>query len=309
MVPFSFAGRDIRRRGRRRALLAGAGGAAGRRPAPRESELVRAARAVPAALRFARDADGAGREVERTGATRLYCLGDSFHDRFGCDRLPGAARELLLHDDRRARLGVDRRQPRPGLCGSLRRPARRRGRGRRDRPSPRSGSRRPAARDVGPLSTPSSGCTSRPPRLAPLLRRVGDQADPAGVRVADRRPRRHPSRDHEAGRRRRRGAGARCRTGCCASRSPPDYSVRLDLDRHRAGRRQQQPRDRRRRLRPKVAAWSSLRAAWRSKSKPRASAELLQPVEMLVDVGNPLVGVETHRFVKIGGLSGSHRGP
>jgi uncharacterized protein len=36
------------------------------------------------------------REVERSGATRLYCLGDSFHDRFGCDRLPAAARELLV---------------------------------------------------------------------------------------------------------------------------------------------------------------------------------------------------------------------
>lgn len=34
-------------------------------------------------------------EVERTGATRLYCLGDSFHDRFGCDRLPASARDLL----------------------------------------------------------------------------------------------------------------------------------------------------------------------------------------------------------------------
>ena len=34
-------------------------------------------------------------EVERTRATRLFCLGDSFHDRFGCDRLPVAARELL----------------------------------------------------------------------------------------------------------------------------------------------------------------------------------------------------------------------
>jgi DNA ligase-associated metallophosphoesterase len=33
--------------------------------------------------------------VERSGATRLYCLGDSFHDRFGCDRLPASARELL----------------------------------------------------------------------------------------------------------------------------------------------------------------------------------------------------------------------
>ena len=34
-------------------------------------------------------------EIERTGATRLYCLGDSFHDRFGCERLPASARELL----------------------------------------------------------------------------------------------------------------------------------------------------------------------------------------------------------------------
>ena len=36
------------------------------------------------------------REVERSGARRLYCLGDSFHDRFGCDRLPTAARDLLV---------------------------------------------------------------------------------------------------------------------------------------------------------------------------------------------------------------------
>ena len=35
-------------------------------------------------------------EIERTRAERLYCLGDSFHDRFGCDRLPGPARDLLL---------------------------------------------------------------------------------------------------------------------------------------------------------------------------------------------------------------------
>ena len=34
-------------------------------------------------------------EVDRTGATKLYCLGDSFHDRFGCDRLPAGARALL----------------------------------------------------------------------------------------------------------------------------------------------------------------------------------------------------------------------
>ena len=34
-------------------------------------------------------------EADRSGAERLYCLGDSFHDRFGCDRLPTEARLLL----------------------------------------------------------------------------------------------------------------------------------------------------------------------------------------------------------------------
>ncbi len=30
-----------------------------------------------------------------TGAKEIWCLGDSFHDRHGCDRLPARARELL----------------------------------------------------------------------------------------------------------------------------------------------------------------------------------------------------------------------
>jgi len=34
-------------------------------------------------------------DVERTAAKRLFCLGDSFHDRFGCERLPADARALL----------------------------------------------------------------------------------------------------------------------------------------------------------------------------------------------------------------------
>jgi DNA ligase-associated metallophosphoesterase len=33
--------------------------------------------------------------VGTSGVTRLYCLGDSFHDRFGCDWLPEQARSLL----------------------------------------------------------------------------------------------------------------------------------------------------------------------------------------------------------------------
>ena len=35
------------------------------------------------------------RDIDRSGTTTLYCLGDSFHDRFGCDRLPADARALL----------------------------------------------------------------------------------------------------------------------------------------------------------------------------------------------------------------------
>jgi DNA ligase-associated metallophosphoesterase len=35
------------------------------------------------------------REVERTEVRRLFCLGDSFHDRFGCERLQPSAREIL----------------------------------------------------------------------------------------------------------------------------------------------------------------------------------------------------------------------
>ena len=34
--------------------------------------------------------------VEATGADEIWCLGDSFHDRHGCDRLPAPARERLL---------------------------------------------------------------------------------------------------------------------------------------------------------------------------------------------------------------------
>ena len=33
--------------------------------------------------------------VEQTGAEEIWCLGDSFHDKHGCDRLPEAARALL----------------------------------------------------------------------------------------------------------------------------------------------------------------------------------------------------------------------
>jgi DNA ligase-associated metallophosphoesterase len=34
-------------------------------------------------------------EIDRTRPTHLFCLGDSFHDGFGCERLPADARALL----------------------------------------------------------------------------------------------------------------------------------------------------------------------------------------------------------------------
>ncbi|MES2443053.1 MAG: ligase-associated DNA damage response endonuclease PdeM [Pseudomonadota bacterium] len=39
--------------------------------------------------------------AERTGAEALWCLGDSFHDSKGCERLPGDARALLTGLTRR----------------------------------------------------------------------------------------------------------------------------------------------------------------------------------------------------------------
>jgi len=76
--------------------------------------------------------------VKATGVTRLYCLGDSFHDRFGCDRLPDQARELAERDDAEARLGLDPRQSRPGLRRPLRRQVGRGARSRRNHPPSRS---------------------------------------------------------------------------------------------------------------------------------------------------------------------------
>src|SRR4051812_34210002 len=37
------------------------------------------------------------------GAAEIWCLGDSFHDRHGCDRLPARAREMLLDLTRQTR--------------------------------------------------------------------------------------------------------------------------------------------------------------------------------------------------------------
>ena len=95
MVPFSFAGHE---------LLASADGALSW---PAERALLVADLHLEKASWFARlgqmlppydshaTLTALARDIAASGATRLYCLGDSFHDRFGCDRLPATARELL----------------------------------------------------------------------------------------------------------------------------------------------------------------------------------------------------------------------
>jgi len=95
MVPFSFAGETF---------FATAGGALFR---PASEALLVADLHLEKASWFARlgqflppydshaTLTALAAEVERTRATRLYCLGDSFHDAFGCDRLPADARALL----------------------------------------------------------------------------------------------------------------------------------------------------------------------------------------------------------------------
>jgi uncharacterized protein len=95
MVPFSFAGETF---------FAAADGALFW---PREEALLVADLHLEKASWFARlgqflppydshaTLTALAEEVERSGATRLYCLGDSFHDAFGCDRLPANARALL----------------------------------------------------------------------------------------------------------------------------------------------------------------------------------------------------------------------
>jgi DNA ligase-associated metallophosphoesterase len=96
MVPFSFAAHDF---------LATADGALFW---PSENALLVADLHLEKASWFARlgqflppydshaTLTALARLVETSRATKVYCLGDSFHDRFGCDRLPAAARTLLL---------------------------------------------------------------------------------------------------------------------------------------------------------------------------------------------------------------------
>src|SRR3982750_3454859 len=95
MVPFSFAGETF---------FAAADGALFW---PREEALLVADLHLEKASWFARlgqflppydshaTLSAFSAEVERTGARRLFCLGDSFHDAFGCERLPDQARALL----------------------------------------------------------------------------------------------------------------------------------------------------------------------------------------------------------------------
>jgi DNA ligase-associated metallophosphoesterase len=95
MVPFSFAGETF---------FATASGALYR---PEQSSLLVADLHLEKASWFARlgqflppydshaTLTALAEEVERIRPSRVFCLGDSFHDNFGCERLPDNARALL----------------------------------------------------------------------------------------------------------------------------------------------------------------------------------------------------------------------
>lgn len=95
MVPFSFAGETF---------YATASGALYR---PECSSLLVADLHLEKASWFARlgqflppydshaTLSALAEEIERTGPSHVFCLGDSFHDNFGCERLPANARSLL----------------------------------------------------------------------------------------------------------------------------------------------------------------------------------------------------------------------
>lgn len=95
MVPLSFAGHDLR------ALPEGALYWPARRALlvadlhfEKASWFARGGQMLPPYDSLA-TLQALGALVDRAGATELWCLGDSFHDVEGCERLPAAARALL----------------------------------------------------------------------------------------------------------------------------------------------------------------------------------------------------------------------
>lgn len=96
VVPFSFSGHDLM------ALPQGALFWPSRRALlvadlhlEKASWFARLGQMLPPYDSIATLADLAALAVA-TGAREIWCLGDSFHDRHGCDRLPGRAREMLV---------------------------------------------------------------------------------------------------------------------------------------------------------------------------------------------------------------------
>ncbi len=208
MVPFSFAGHDFRRQPDGALYWPRAERAAGRRPASRKGQLVRADRASSfrPTIRSPRCRRSNARSTLRRDQPLLpgRQLPRPLRLRPPARRRPRSAHQ----PDRPARLGLDHRQPRRRLRRSLRRADRRGNRGRRNHrfatkpipsdPRPEmSGHFHPKLR-INLQGPPASraAASSRP-----------DQADPAGVRVAHRRSRRASSRDLAESRPRRGGIG------------------------------------------------------------------------------------------------------
>ena len=109
-----------------------------------------------------------------TGAAEIWCLGDSFHDRHGCDRLPAAARDLLTALTAATRWTWITGNHDPGFAdhcgGEIVEEAEVDGLLLRHEADPAE----TAARAVGPFPSQAPDQPSRPPGLAALLRRDGE---------------------------------------------------------------------------------------------------------------------------------------
>jgi hypothetical protein len=132
---------------------------------------------------------------QETAAEEIWCLGDSFHDRHGCDRLPPKARELLTELTAATRWTWITGNHDPGFAdhcgGQISEEAEVDGLILRHEADPI----RPPSGAIRAFSSQAAHQPQRTPSLAPLLRSHRSQTHIAGLRGPDRGPGRPSSRD------------------------------------------------------------------------------------------------------------------
>ncbi len=127
-------------------------------------------------------------EVERSGAKRLYCLGDSFHDAFGCDRLSRERTRVADRADHLSSTGSGSSAttiPDSPIIAAAQSRTRWKSAGSYFATRRCPANERPEI--SGHFHPEASAAPPRTPGLTALLRTVGDEAHHARVRSADRR--------------------------------------------------------------------------------------------------------------------------